>query len=281
MKISAVVLTKDEEENIKRCLDSLGFCDEILIIDDYSSDQTVEIAKNRRAVVFKRKLNNNFSAQRNFGLKKASNKWVLFVDADETVSPALSSEIVRRLKKSHGKQTTGFYFYRKDFFLGHSLNYGETSRVKLLRLAKKTAGRWEGKVHEEWKVKGRSEIMKNSLFHYSHEKLTDSLEKINFYTDIRAQELADKGEGISLGQIILYPLGKFLKNYFWHQGFRDGTAGIIFALMMSFHSFLVRAKLWQLKKRKNSRGARALFFLIVVWVFYIFFRYLWLLGHWR
>jgi len=278
MKISVAILSRNEEKNIIRCLESLSFCNEIILIDDYSSDKTAEIAKSRGVAVFKRKLNGDFARQRNFAFKKATNDWVLFLDADEVISPTLFSEIVRRVKEGEEKGIVGYYFSRKDFFINSFLKYGETSRVKLLRLAKKSAGLWEGKVHEEWKVTGKTELMKNPILHYSHNNLADSFAKINFYSDLRAQELFLQGKRGSLLEIIIYPMAKFIKNYFWYLGFLDKTGGLVFALMMSFHSFLVRGKLWQLRKKNKEK---IIFNLFTIWVLYILGRYLWLLFHWR
>lgn len=247
--ITAVVLTKNEEKNIGQCLDHLQWCDEIIVIDDYSTDKTVAIAKSRGARVFKRRLKGNFTQQRNLALKKARFDWVLFVDADEVVSPALSREIVRRVKEGN---YDGFLISRQEVLLNKPLrcadkpiNDWSCGSIKLLRLARKSKGYWRGKVHERWVVSGKIGVLKNQIFHYAFPDLTTALKKINFYSSIRAEELSRQGARTSWWQIIFYPLGKFLKNYFWHKGFLDGTAGLIFCLLMSLHSFLVRAKLWQ------------------------------------
>ena len=244
MKISVIIITKNEQDNIGKCIDSIAWADEIVIIDDYSSDKTIQIAQSRGARVFKRKLNNDFSLQRNYGLKKAKNNWVLFLDADEIITTSLSKEIVRRLKNI-SLDVSGFYFKRKDYFVNQWLNYGETSSVKLLRLAKKNSGFWIGKVHEVWETKGETKEFSNPILHYPHKNLTSLYEKINFYTEIRAEELWKKGAKSSLFQIIAYPVGKFFQNYIVRQGYKDKTAGMVIALSMSFHSFLVRVKLWQ------------------------------------
>lgn len=249
MKISAVVLTKNEENNIGKCLGGLEWCDEVIIVDDYSTDNTVEIARKRGAKVYKRHLEGNFAKQRNFGLKKARGDWVLFLDADERLSPALYKEIVRRLKKAKKSNIVGFYFKRKDFFINKWLNHGETAHVKLLRLAQKNSGAWKGKVHEVWGVKGKTALMDNPLLHYPHGNIAAILKKTNFYTSLRAKELHGKEVKANFLQIIAYPLAKFIKNYFWHQGLRDGSPGAVFALLMTLHSFLVRAKLWELNKK--------------------------------
>jgi len=251
MKLSAVILTNNEEKNIARCIDNLRWCNEIIVIDDFSKDKTAKIARGRGAAVFKRKLSNNFAAQRNYALNKARGNWIMFVDADEIISSSLSREIVRRLKKVN-KNTFGFYFSRKDFFINRWLNFGETSQVKLLRLARKNSGIWKGKVHETWQIKGNTEEMKNPILHYPHKNITGALEKINYYSSLRAQELCSQGIKTNVFEIVSYPLAKLFINIIWYQGHRDGMAGLVFALIMSFHSFLVRTKLWLLNQQKNN-----------------------------
>lgn len=248
--ISVVILTKNEEKNIEDCLRSLDFCDEIIVIDDNSEDKTVELAKKSKAKVFTRTLNNDFSRQRNFGLEKARGEWILFIDADERVTPSLCDEIIQ-LTNNPITQCNGFYIKRRDFMWESELKYGETGNIKLLRLARKDAGKWEGKVHEKWKVNGKLGELKNPLLHYPHQTITEFLREINFYTDIRVQELYEKGASVYWWSIILYPKVKFFRNFFIKKGFLDGLPGLILALMMSFHSFLVRGKLWLMLQKKN------------------------------
>lgn len=248
--ISAVVLTKNEEKNIEDCLNSLEWCDEIIVIDDQSADKTVELAKHLGAKVFAQPLGNDFASQRNFGLKKASHKWVLFIDADERISGSLRNEILTHLS-SKTNSSNGFYFKRIDVMWGRQLRYGETGNIQLLRLAKKNAGKWEGKIHERWNITGKTTILENPLMHYPHPTIREFLEDINFYTTIRAQELFEKKVRVHFLDIVLYSKGKFFMNYILKQGFRDGIPGIIGAIMMSFHSFLVRAKLWSLYDKKT------------------------------
>jgi len=256
--LSVVILTRNEEKNIGECIKSVKLVPlvrEILVVDDCSTDKTAIIAKRRGAKVYKRSLNGDFASQRNFGLEKAKNEWVLFLDADERISPLLAREIVRRLKKANKKDICGFYFSRQDFFINRWLKFGETAKVRLLRLGKKSSGIWQGKVHETWQIKGRKEEFKNPLLHFSHPNLTETLTKINLYTSLRAKELKEQGVKANWLTIIAYPLAKFLKDYFFYQGFRDKTAGAVFAILMSLHSFLVRGKLWLLwQKNESKRG---------------------------
>lgn len=254
--ISAVILTKDEEKNILDCLDSIAWCDQIIIINDNSKDKTLEIVKNFKhpnLQIFTHSLENDFSIQRNYGLEKAKGEWALFIDADERVSEKLKKEIIDLIADDdRSEQLNGYYLKRKDYMWGRELKHGETGNIKLLRLGKKNAGIWEGKVHEEWKVKGNVDELSNPLIHYPHQSVSEFLKDINFYTDLRAQELYSRGERANFLSILIYPKVKFIQNYFLKLGILDGMEGLIFAITMSFHSFLVRGKLWSLwdKSRK-------------------------------
>ncbi len=249
--ISAVILTKNEEKYIEKCIQSVKWCDEIVIVDDNSSDKTIEIAKKYKTTIYYRSLSNNFSNQRNFAIARAKNEWIFFVDADEIVSDALAYEISNAvgLKDRNLRNFNGFYIRRSDFMWGKRLKYGETGNIELLRLGRKEFGIWEGRAHEKWQIAGNTGKLKNSLLHFPHKTLEEFLKEINFYTDIRAKELKDKNCKVSIWSIILYPLGKFMINFILKRGFMDGMHGLVFAIIMSFHSFLVRSKLW-LKNEK-------------------------------
>ncbi len=248
--ISAVILTKNEEKNIRDCIKGLAWCDEVIIIDDNSKDKTVEIARKLGARVLTHALENDFSKQRNYGLLEAKGQWIFFVDADERVSESLAFEITNRIRESPQESYDGFFIRRIDNMWGKKLLHGETGNIKLLRLVKKDSGKWEGQVHEVWKTKGVLGELKNPIFHYPHQTINEFLEEINFYTDIRARELYRKGVKAHWWSVIVYPKAKFLFNYIFKLGFLDGIPGLVFALMMSFHSLLVRGKLWQLWQKK-------------------------------
>lgn len=254
MNISAVLIVKNEEKNIIDCLESLHFCDEIIVIDDYSTDRTTELvevfSKQRGGLkVFKRELAGDFSAQRKFGVEKTSNDWVFFVDADERITPDLATEIKENLQAE--EDVGGFLIPRVDFMWGKKLLHGETGDIKLLRLFNKNMGSLKGKVHETWETKSKVGILSNPIHHFPHPTISQFLKEINFYTDIRAKELYEKGIKSSFLSIVLYTKGKFFLNYFIKLGFLDGTAGLVHALLMSFHSFMVRGKLWLLWQKKQ------------------------------
>jgi len=179
LKISAVILTKNEEKNIAGCIKSVAWCDEVLIVDDHSTDRTLKIAQGLGAKIFSRSLKGDFAAQRNFALKRVSGAWILFVDGDERVTEELAEEIRSIIAQTFNKLPNGFYFRRKDFFGGRWLGHGEPGNIKLLRLAKRDAGRWQRSVDEVWKVKGETRVLRNFLLHYSHPNLDEFLSSIN------------------------------------------------------------------------------------------------------
>lgn len=271
--ISAIVLAKNEEKNIKDCLEGLKWCDEILVIDDYSEDKTAAVAKSMGAKVVNHALSGDFAQQRNFGLQQvyteqgrsAQADWVFFVDADERVSPRLTQEIKKEISKNNS--INGYYFRRLDNFMGKFLRHGEIGGIggkgilseigefggekgfgkmkglTILRLAKKGSGQWERKVEETWYIQGMTKTFDNPLFHYSHPNLTQFLENINTRTSLNAREFYEQGVKMTFWEW-LKPLAKFIWNYFFLFGFLDGTAGFVFAVLMSLHSFLVRGKLY-------------------------------------
>jgi len=248
VKLSAVILTKNEESNILDCLESLSFADEIIIVDDNSEDRTDEVIKNlkdKRIKLYKRSLEYDFSKQRNFGLDKSKNEWVIFVDADERVPKSLASELLS-LEDRLSEGVDAFSIKRLDVMWGKELRYGETGNIKLVRLAKKSVGAWDGAVHEVWNVEGNIGELNNPLIHYPHPTVREFIAEISTYSTIRANELHRDKITVNAIQIILYPKAKFILNYFLKLGFLDGVQGMVVALMMSFHSFLVRSKLWLL-----------------------------------
>lgn len=245
--ITAVVLTHNDASIITRCLHGIQWCDEVIVVDDNSTDGTMAIAKKFGAKAYIHPLHDDFAAQRNFGLEKAKGPWALFVDSDEVISDELAREI-----QGLSLDQNGYFMKRKDWWGGRWLTHGETGNTKLLRLAKKDAGKWEQPVHEEWKIAGNVKTLVNPLLHYPHQNVAQFLEEISRYSGVYAKYLAVKGIREPMWHIVAKPVSKFFVNYIWRLGFLDGTAGVVIALMMSFHSFLVRGKLWQLHDRKKN-----------------------------
>lgn len=252
--LSVVVLTKNEELNIERCLRSVAFADEIILIDDDSTDKTLEIAKKYKVQIFKHKLEDDFSAQRNFGLKKAKGDWILYVDADEEVAPFLFQEITNAVNRKD--RCVCYYINRRDYWMGKEIKHGDVRSIRgggLIRLIKKNSGQWIGKVHETYKTNGMTCRLLSYMNHFPHSTLKDFINDINHYSTLRAKELQTQGKKTNILEVISFPLGKFILNYFLRVGFLDGPEGFAYAFLMSFHSFLVRAKLFQYTKYPSEK----------------------------
>lgn len=243
MNITAVILAKNEEKVIKKAIQSVSFCDEVLVIDDESTDSTGIRAKEAGATVLSHSSYKNFAAQRNWAREQAKNEWVLFVDADEEVSTDLKLKICN--VKLQG-DVIAYAIPRRDFFWGHEMKYGETKQARtkgIIRLIKKGGGNWTGTVHETFTPVGVVNRIDAFLDHYSHDSLSSFIHDVNIYSTIRANELAAQGKQVSILEVIFYPFGKFIYTYFLLGGFLDGPEGFTYSFIMSFHSFLVRAKL--------------------------------------
>lgn len=247
--LSGVILTKNEEDNIQDAIDSLEFVDEILIVDDLSTDSTLDIVKknNNSKIKIYEKRKESFAEQRNFAQQKTKHDYIFFLDADERVTKELQKEILLNIQNSD--TVKAWKFKRQDRLWGQKLNYGETAGVRLTRLGKRNAGKWVGSVHEEWIIDGEVKELENPILHFPHQSIAEFISEINLYTDLRAEELFQSGKRVNIIEIFIYPLGKFVDGYIFKRGYKDGIPGFVVATLMSFHSFLVRGKLWQLWRK--------------------------------
>jgi glycosyltransferase involved in cell wall biosynthesis len=189
----------------------------------------------------------DFAIARNELMLKVKSDWILFVDSDEVVTPELEAEIQSAMKSD---EYDAYYLSRLDTFMGKALKHGETGKARFIRLAKRNFGRWERPVHEVWVGKGKVGVLKAPLLHTPHQSIASFLDKINRYSTLEAEYRFEQGIKSSLFKIIVYPFAKFLDNYVFKSGFRDGTPGAIMAIMMSFHSYLTWTKLYLLWHKK-------------------------------
>lgn len=246
-EISAVILTKDEEKNIGKCVKSLDFCGEILIIDDNSSDRTVKIAGELGARVIKRSLNGNFADQRNYAFRQSRGQWTLFIDADESVTPQLKNEIIQ-ITGNPLLRYSGLCLKRQDVVWGRKIKHGENGNKKLLRVVKKGSGIWKRRVHEFFESEGIVGMCKSPLLHFPHQSIKEFIGHINFQSSLHARANMENKKRASLIKITFWPLFKFVNNWVFKLGFLDGTAGFVSALLMGFHSYLSWSKLWILQR---------------------------------
>jgi len=252
--LSGVILAKNVENTIADSVVNLSFCDEILVVDDDSKDNTALNAAKAGASVLTHSLNGHFDQQRNYALSKAEGDWILFVDSDEEVPLNLQEEIKRAI--DNGNESVGaYYLKRRDIWWGRELKYGEVFDVAhngLIRLMKKNKGEWSGTVHETFKTKSKTKTLDNFLIHRPHPTLTDFLSVINKYSTIKADELYASKIQKSIILLVLIPPLKFISTYIFKLGFLEGAAGFAYSFLMSFHSFLVRAKLYALYVKKET-----------------------------
>lgn len=246
MKLTVVILTKNEEENIKDCISSVEFADEILAIDDNSSDNTPEVAKNAGARVIKRSLDKNYAKQKNFALKNAKGEWVMFLDADERVSEALKKEILDTVKK---EEYSAYELRRMDYFLGKWLKYGDIGTYRNIRVMKKNSGKWKRRVHEYFETNGNIGKLHNPILHYSHSTIRKLINSNNRWSSWHAEANQEEGKRPSLIKIIVWPMVKFVDSFIIKKGFIDGLHGFVFAIFVSLHSFLAWSKLWLLQRK--------------------------------
>ncbi len=240
MKISAVVITKDEEKNIRRCLESLRFAGEIIVVDDYSSDRTVDICKEFGALVYSRKFD-NFSKQKNFAVTKSNNKWVLLIDADEVISDELAASICYIERPS----VDAFYINRANFIYGDFSNYSNPEYH--VRLFKKDKAKYVMPVHEQMVIDGVTGFISGDILHYSMPDMSEHIKKINFYAAKDAEYM--KSTHVTIFNFIWYlflrNIIKFMQHFFIKKAYRDGLRGFIFCINTAFSEFLSYAKIWE------------------------------------
>ncbi len=244
-KISACVLAFNEEKKIGQCLKSLTWCDELIVLDSFSTDRTVEICRQYTDKVYQRQWL-GYVGQRNTVREFAQHPWVLFMDSDEEMSPALQAEILAAMDSSNSR-IVGYEFPRQVFYLGRWIRHGEWYPDVKLRLFKKDFGRTEGQEpHDKVVVRGPIKRLKNPIWHYTYDDLADHINTLNRFSTITAQQRFVQGRRFHWSEMIIHPVARFFKGYILKQGFRDGKHGLTIALMSSYGAFLKYAKQWEL-----------------------------------
>jgi len=240
MKITATIITLNEERNIGRAIESLRCCDEILIADSGSIDRTVELAQKLGARVFEAGWR-GFAGQKNWAAEQASHDWILSLDADEALSEALEAEIWN-LKKN-GPDCDGYTMPRLAQYLGKWIFHGGWYPDRKVRLYHRGKAQWVGDfVHESVHASGRVGHLDANILHFTCESLSEHVKTVDRYTTLAAQELAARQVRIGWLRLIVEPPWTFVRTYFLHAGFLDGLEGLIIAYMAAFYTFLKYSK---------------------------------------
>jgi len=240
--LSAAIITKNEEDKIADCLDSVAFAGEVVVVDSGSTDRTVEIAKAKGARVIFNQWPGHIQ-QKNFAIDQTRGEWVLSLDADERVSPGLKAEIERALANP---AADGYAIPRLVFYINRWIRHCGWYPARKVRLFRRDRGRWGGEnPHDAIFLKGRREILDGDIYHLSFDNLSDHLRTINSFTDIAAAERAAKNKKAGWLSIALRPPATFLKMYILKLGFLDGAPGVIAAVLSAYHVFCKYIKIWE------------------------------------
>lgn len=244
-KISVVTSVYNEEKNLLELLESVKWADEIIVVDNSSTDKTGEIAKKYTDKIYKRPNLKMLNLNKNFGFEKATEEWILNLDGDERVTPELKREIL-----SVVNQQTAFYIPRKNIIFGKWIKHGLWWPDYQLRLFKKGKGKFPCQhVHEKIKVEGETAKLKNPLLHYNYRTVSQFIQKLDrIYTENEVENLIKSGRKINWYEAIRLPVADFLSVFFKREGYKDGLHGLVLSLFQSFYALVVFAKAWEKQK---------------------------------
>ena len=253
-KLTALLIVKNEEHRVRNCLESVKWADEIVVIDGYSTDKTIDICKEYNAKIVQHKFDGSFETDCNLGIDSSSGDWIIKLDADEIVADNLKKDIKAVLEDD--REYSAFKFKRKNFFLGHFMKYGGWYHYSL-HFFKRSKARYKGEVHETLIVDGNIGQLEGDCEHYPFNSLSEFIQRHNRYADIEAKKILDLSGVLDL-KVIMYnlkikPIKRFWKFYVKKQGFREGIYGFIFSVLFAWVHFLNWAKYWELVKDKIKK----------------------------
>lgn len=230
--LSACIITFNEADRIEACLRSVGFCDEIIVVDSHSTDATRARASALGARVIERDWP-GYRTQKQFAVDAARHDWVLCVDADERVSAELRAEI-EALRRAGFAGHAGWSVPRVTDYLGRFLRHGNAYPDRLVRLFDRRRGGWTGyEIHENTRIEGRAGRLRGHLEHYSYRSLGDHQARMQRYADLMAQAMFERGRRCGLTPVLVNPQWRFVRGYLLRAGFLDGWRGLVFALVES------------------------------------------------
>lgn len=253
LPVSAVIITYNEAHNIRRTLSQLLWCQEIIVVDSYSTDATIEICKEFGCTVYQRAFD-GYGSQKRFAVSRASNNWILCIDADEVLSEDLVQEIQTQLQP--GTAYAGFSFRMNLVFLEKEFRYGKESGRYYTRLFNKQQGGFTNdKVHESIRVEGPVKKLRHTIRHYSYTSLHQCMEKCNRYSTFSAEMAFSKGKNKSVGVVLLGLPFNFIKYYVVEGNFMNGLKGFYWSVFSTYYHFAKHVKLKELRHKHEKQPA--------------------------
>ena len=244
--ISLFIIAHNEAHRIAACIESArGLVREVIVIDDFSTDNTAQVARELGAQVFERKFD-GFANQKNFALSKVTSPWALNLDADERLSPKLKEEIFQAVQN---KNIAGYELPFCNYFLGQKMRFSGLNKEKHLRLVRTEHAHYiGGLVHEGLDISGKITCLKNPVNHFSYDTIESYFTKFNSYTSLAAAQMHQNGKHFSLCATLARLPFEFLKRYVFKLGFLDGTRGLLWASFSTYYVYVKYMKLWQLEQ---------------------------------
>jgi glycosyltransferase involved in cell wall biosynthesis len=254
-RLSVIVPTYNEEATLGECLESVGFADEILVVDSFSRDRTLEIARAHGARVLQHEY--VYSArQKNWAIPQATHEWILLVDSDERVTPGLRDEILTLLRE--GPHHDGYWILRANHFLGRRIVHCGWGSDKVIRLFRRDVARYQDReVHAEIDLPGPLPTLTHTLEHHSFRSFGQYFRKLQLYSEWGASQLYKEGKRSGALQILGRPVTRFLKMYVIRLGFMDGLHGLVLSILGAFTVYLKYARLWEMTLREGARAVSA------------------------
>ncbi len=248
--ISGVVICFNEEDGIARCLESLSFCDEIIVVDSHSTDATREIAQRYTDRVILQEFL-GYVKQKNFALDQARNEWVVCLDADEALDEECRGAVQRAVANG-SEEAAGFVLDRMTSFLGVWHDKGEWYPDPQLRVFRRSRGRWTGRdPHDRVELDGPMRPLPGHLLHWNYRDLADHIRQVDLFSRVQAQAMFDEGVRVRRIDLLMRPLYRFVKGYFLRRGFLLGIPGFMVSVSTAYYVFMKYAKLWELEQTRR------------------------------
>jgi len=251
LSVSVIITTYNEEINVAGCIESVLWADEILLVDSFSSDRTVEIAREYPIQILQREYFGS-AAQKNWAIDRVAHDWVLIIDADERVPEALAREILTTLATE--PSVHGYYIRRENIFIDRPIRHSGWSTDKVVRLFHRAKGRYPNRrVHADLEIEGPVPVLRNSFLHYTFRTFDQYFPKFLNYAEWGAAQAFRDGRRAGLAELVFRPWWRFLRTYVLQAGFLDGMHGFVLCALQAFGVFLKYARLWEYRLRE-ARG---------------------------